>query len=256
MRSGNFNASHSSLAAIESDLYTRDLLQSRQDKRGELLWDGSRDRFKPFPKDKKKPLRNVSTVYVRSNKRHPASGGKVYSITKRALDTSHLIKRRQRKAQKNVSASAPMAMALTPVKYVDEDVIQRRQVGQHRMTEIVQKMVLPIEAAYRRLMRLLRTSRLRVAQHPDVITMIYDITNTVKEMRKRREQPIDLSSNKNIVRHLRMVVDFATKADELMNEAIELVEAVQDQQLQLYHERMVRKSVWRDHGLVFEGKST
>ena len=47
---GNFNASHSSLAAVEADLYGADVVERRRAKRGELLWDNSREMAKEFPK--------------------------------------------------------------------------------------------------------------------------------------------------------------------------------------------------------------
>lgn len=45
-------------------------------------------------------------------------------------------------------------------------------------------------------------------------------------MKAKSEEPLDLSSNGNVVRHMQKVIDSAMRADELMSMTMENVETV------------------------------
>lgn len=142
-RRANFNTSHTSLAAVEKDLYAANLVERRRAKKGELLWDSSRELAKKFPEPEKRAIRSISEVFVRSNTKSFANGGAVYGITKRPLDTAHIIKRRQRNG-------------FRPVKYVDEELLERRKIARNRMEDIRRKLVVPLSGAYNHFVRMVR----------------------------------------------------------------------------------------------------
>ena len=103
MRSGNFNASHLSLAAVERDLYDASVLERRRARKGEAMWDTSAGLAPVFPKDEKLAVRSVSQVFVQSKSSVAVDGGRVHTVSKRPLDTTHLIRRRQKNGLRPVT---------------------------------------------------------------------------------------------------------------------------------------------------------
>lgn len=141
----NFNKSQVSLAAVEEDLFSAEKVQQARAKRLELMWDGSLEAAKEFPQPERKTMKNISTVYVRSNLTTAVSGGKVHNFKLRLMDTAHLIKRKQ-------------TNGLTPVVLVNEDLVERRQIARRRLKNIVHTLILPIESAYRHYLRIVSCS--------------------------------------------------------------------------------------------------